>query len=196
MISVTLRKVLRKDWDFILKLRNSDEFRTNFYNQHIISKKEHYDYLTKQKNNQNFTNWIICYADKDVGCIRILDKDVSIIIDKKFQSKGIGTKALSLIENEAKKLLERMGCGYKNKKALIPAYRADIIHQVDLAEDISIAYGYENFKAIIPNVATIAEEDKFEIFKNKISNLLVDLDLMETSTYNLTNKELKCRRIS
>ena len=53
MISVTLRKTLKKDWDLILKLRNSDEFRTYFYNQHIISKKEHYDYLTKQKNNPN-----------------------------------------------------------------------------------------------------------------------------------------------
>jgi len=114
-------------------------------------------------------------------------------VDINYINKLLG---LNLKENEAKKLLERMGYGYKNKRALIPAYRADIIHQADLAEDIAIAYGFENFKSLIPNVATIAEEDKFEIFKNKISNLLVGLNLMETNTYNLTNKELQCKRMS
>ena len=103
---------------------------------------------------------------------------------------------LNLKENEIKKLFERMGYDYKNKKVLIPAYRADIIHQADLAEDVAIAYGYENFKSIIPNVATIAQENKFEIFKRKISNLLVGLDLIETSTYNLTNKDFQCKRMS
>ena len=89
-----------------------------------------------------------------------------------------------------------MGYGYKNKKAFIPSYRADILHQSDLAEDIAIAYGYENFHSIIPNVATIAEENKFEVFKRKISELLVGLGFIETSTYNLTNKELQCKRMN
>jgi len=103
---------------------------------------------------------------------------------------------LNLKENEIKKLFEIMGYGYKNKRALIPAYRADILHQSDLAEDIAIAYGYENFNSIIPNVATIAQEDRFEIFKNKISSLLIGLNLIETSTYNLTNKEFQCRKMN
>ena len=89
-----------------------------------------------------------------------------------------------------------MGYGYSSKKALIPAYRADIIHQVDLAEDIAIAYGYENFKETIPHVATIAEEDKLEIFKGKISDLLVGLGLLEASTYNLTNHENQCKKMN
>ncbi len=120
-------------------------------------------------------------------------KPVEARVNTKYINKLLG---LNLKENEIKKLFERMGYNYKNKKVLIPAYRADIIHQVDLAEDISIAYGYENFKSIIPNVATIAQEDKFENFKNKISNLLAGLDLIETSTYNLTNKEFQCKRMN
>ena len=104
MISIKLRKVFKKDWDYILKLRNFEEFKKNFYNQEIILKNEHYDYLKKQKINPNFVNWIICYGEKDVGYVRILDCDVSIIIDKKYQNKGIATKALIVIENEAKKI--------------------------------------------------------------------------------------------
>ena len=116
-----------------------------------------------------------------------------IKIDINYINKLLG---LNLKENEIKKLFERMGYGYKNKKVLIPAYRSDIIHQADLAEDIAIAYGYENFKPEIPNVATIAEENKFEIFKNKISNLLAGLDLIETSTYNITNKESQAKKMN
>ena len=114
-------------------------------------------------------------------------------VDVPYINKLLG---LQLKNNEVKKLLERMGFDYLNGNALVPAYRADIIHQSDLAEDIAIAYGYENFHSIIPNVATIAQEDKFEIFKSKISNLLVGLDLIETSTYNLTNKQFQCKKMN
>src|SRR3989338_547761 len=93
-----------------------------------------------------------------------------------FINKWLG---LNLKENEIKKLFERMGYGYSNKKALIPAYRADIMHQADLMEDIAIAYGYENFDSLIPNVATVAQEERFEIFKRKISELLVGLGFLE-----------------
>jgi len=103
-LKVTLRKVSKKEWDYILRLRNDEDYRSNFYDQHIITKKEHYDYLKKQNSNPNFHNWIIEYAKKDAGYIRILDNDISIIIDKKYQDRGIGSQALELIESKAKKL--------------------------------------------------------------------------------------------
>ena len=109
-------------------------------------------------------------------------------IDISYINKLLG---LNLKEPQLKNLLERMGFGYKNKKVIIPAYRADIIHQTDIAEDIAIAYGFENFEAIIPKVATIAQEDEFEIFKDKITETLVGLNFLETFTYNLTNKEFQ-----
>lgn len=94
---------------------------------------------------------------------------------------------LDLKEDEIKRLLERMGFGFLNKKVLIPSYRTDILHQVDLAEDVAIAYGFENFRSVIPNFSTVSEENKFEIFKNKVSELLLGLGFIEVSTYNLTN---------
>jgi len=58
----------------------------------------------------------------------------------------------------AKKYFRNDGYGVEGNNALIPAYRADILHQIDLVEDIAIAYGYENLKEEIPKVATIAAE--------------------------------------
>jgi phenylalanyl-tRNA synthetase beta chain len=106
--------------------------------------------------------------------------------DSGYINKLLG---LNLKENEIKILLGKMGYGFKGKKILVPAYRADIIHQSDISEDIAIAYGYENFQSSIPNVSTIAFEDEFEKFKRKVSDIMVGLGLLEVSTYHLTNKE-------
>ena len=106
----------------------------------------------------------------------------------KYVNKRLGLK---LDENEAVKLLERMGYGYETVKVLVPAYRADILHQVDVVEDIAIAYGYENFKEEIPNVSTIGEEDKLEKFISKIREILIGLELLEVKNYHLsTEKDL------
>ncbi|MBU1136484.1 MAG: phenylalanine--tRNA ligase subunit beta [Nanoarchaeota archaeon] len=102
---------------------------------------------------------------------------------------------LELSEKESKKLLEKMGYDYKDKEVLIPAWRTDILHEVDIAEDIAIAYGYENFIPEIPEISTIGSEDKKEIIKRKISEILAGLNFLEISSYHLVTKnELKKTR--
>ncbi|MFH1316112.1 MAG: phenylalanine--tRNA ligase subunit beta [Candidatus Woesearchaeota archaeon] len=96
---------------------------------------------------------------------------------------------LDLKEKDIKLNLEKMGFGFSKGIALIPPYRADILHPIDLVEDIAIAYGYENFKEEIPHVNTVGEEDPFEVFKQNISKILVGLGLLEVSTYHLSKKE-------
>jgi phenylalanyl-tRNA synthetase beta chain len=107
-------------------------------------------------------------------------------LDLRYINKWLG---LNLSEEEAKTQLEKMGYGYENGIVMIPAYRSDILHQVDLAEDIAIAYGYENFEETIPNVATVAEEDPLEKFSKKIREILVGLKLLEVKNYHLITKE-------
>lgn len=114
-------------------------------------------------------------------------------LDLPYVNKLLG---LSMSEADAKKLLERMGYGYEKGYVLVPAYRADILHQVDFVEDIAIAYGYENFEEIIPNVATIAEEDHFEQFKHKIADALVGLGFIETSTHHLVPKHVQTQKMA
>ncbi len=111
-------------------------------------------------------------------------------IKRDYVNKILG---LNLKENDIKKYLERMGYDYSNNTVKIPAYRADIISEIDLIEDIAIAYGYENFKEEIPEVATIAKEDRFEIFKNKISEILIGLRLLEVNTYHLVSSNINKR---
>ncbi|MBW2971694.1 phenylalanine--tRNA ligase subunit beta [Candidatus Woesearchaeota archaeon] len=107
-------------------------------------------------------------------------------LDVPFINKWLGLK---LSEDQMKELLGKMGYGYETGFVLVPAYRADILHMVDLAEDVAIAYGYDKFEPEIPNVATIGEESGLEIFKRRISQVLIGLGLLETNTYNLTNAD-------
>jgi len=99
------------------------------------------------------------------------------------------TLGLELSVKEVSRYLGRMGIGVSNGRALIPAYRADILHWVDLAEEVAIAYGYDKFEPEIPEIATIAEEDKFARIKKVIGNVLAGLGLLEVSTYHLAVKQ-------
>ena len=106
------------------------------------------------------------------------------------------TLGLSLPEKEIIKLLEKMGIGYEKGFALIPAYRTDILHEIDLSEEIAIAYGYDKFVPELPSISTIGEEDKVAILKRKISEILIGLDLLEISTYHLSTKEKQFKNIN
>ncbi|MFH1456034.1 MAG: phenylalanine--tRNA ligase subunit beta [archaeon] len=113
-------------------------------------------------------------------------------IDIQYVNKLLG---LELKEKDLEKLFAKMGYDYSKGTAQIPSYRADILHPIDLVEDVAIAYGYENFKEEIPDVATIGSESEMETFKRKISEILTGLGLLETSSYHLTNKETQCEKM-
>lgn len=111
-------------------------------------------------------------------------------VDLDYVNKRLG---LNLNQKNLKELLEKMGYNYSNGLALIPSYRSDVLHQIDLIEDIAIAYGYENISEEIPAVATVAAEDPFSIFKRKLSEILAGLGLLECKTYHITNKDFQTK---
>ena len=98
---------------------------------------------------------------------------------------------LELDKKQAKKLLEKMGYNYSiaDSEVQIPCYRTDILHEVDVAEDIAIAYGYDKFVPEIPQISTIGEENKKEVKKRKISEILIGLGLLEINTHHLLTKQ-------
>jgi phenylalanyl-tRNA synthetase beta chain len=112
--------------------------------------------------------------------------------DLKFKIEDIEkTLGIKLAEKEVVGHLARMGIGYDNKKkvALIPAYRVDILHWIDLAEEVAIAYGYDNFIPEIPEISTIAHENPVDKTKRMIGNVMAGLGLLETSSFHLTTKK-------
>ena len=69
----------------------------------------------------------------------------------------------------------------------VPAYRIDIMHEVDLAEDIAIAYGYHNIEPTLVPSMTIASERPERILANRVRAALTGLGFFETMSLMLTN---------
>jgi phenylalanyl-tRNA synthetase beta chain len=109
-----------------------------------------------------------------------------IKVDLKYVNRVLG---LELSESKVKSLLLMMGYDYSNKTALVPCYRSDVLGEIDVVEDIAIAYGYENFEEELSDFGCVASEDKFEKFKEKVCNIMVGFGFLETNTYNLAKKD-------
>ena len=92
---------------------------------------------------------------------------------------------LELKEKDLPVLLSKMGYEYSSPNVLVPAWRTDILHEVDIAEDIAIAYGYDKLMPEISSVSTLGEESKDNKISSIISELLIGLQLTETSSYHL-----------
>jgi phenylalanyl-tRNA synthetase beta chain len=107
-------------------------------------------------------------------------------LDPGYVNKILG---LELKESDLKKYLGRMGHDYKNKKVRVPSYRADILHPIDLVEDITIAYGYENFRGTLSEFSATAHEKPLEKFKNALREILLGTGFIEVKNYHLTNKD-------
>lgn len=130
------------------------------------------------------------YPDRSVTTPDLFPRKMKLNL--KFVNALLG---LDLVEHQAQELLARMGYGYEQGEVLIPAYRTDILHQADLAEDIAIAYGYENFQEEIPKVATIGEENILEIFSRKVRGSLIGMQLLEAKNYHLITGEFLNERM-
>ncbi len=133
----------------------------------------------------------IVYTDRTITTPDL--SPIKMQLDIEYVNKRLG---LQLKEKEAGEHLEKMGYNVRGKEVLVPAYRADVLHQCDLVEDIAIAYGYENIEEEIPTVATIAQEDMFEVFKSRITDILIGLGLLEIINYHLIDKEVQTTKMN
>lgn len=96
---------------------------------------------------------------------------------------------LNLTEKDLQNLLPKMGYDYSKGIVSIPPYRTDILHEVDIIEDVAIAYGYDKLIPEIPKVSTIGEESVLSKLRTRIANILVGLGFLEISSFHLIKPE-------
>jgi len=74
-------------------------------------------------------------------------------------------------------------------RALIPPYRVDFLHPIDLVEEALIVYGYNRLEWEIPNVMTTGRIHPTEKLSRKVRLLMVGLGYQEILSYVMTNEE-------
>jgi phenylalanyl-tRNA synthetase beta chain len=72
---------------------------------------------------------------------------------------------------------------------LVPCYRVDVMHPVDLVEDIAVAYGYNNIEPVwreLPSTGGVRREQRLV---DVAREFMVGLGFQEVLNYTLTNPE-------
>ena len=110
-------------------------------------------------------------------------------LDNEYVVKTLG---LELTPEETAKELSNMGYDAEIGSILkvkVPSYRADIMHPIDLVEDVAIAYGYDKIEPEIPDLFSEAGEDQLEVFSRGLRNFLVGFGLIEVVTFMMSNED-------
>jgi len=117
--------------------------------------------------------------------------------DRKTELNITSLKELSGLEinlAEVKKIFKRMGfkAKFKNGKLslVVPFYRDDIMHEVDLIEEFLIGYGFEKIEPEELKIVTRGRFDDFDEFLDKIRELMIGFGFQEILSFTLSNKEL------
>lgn len=71
----------------------------------------------------------------------------------------------------------------------VPAYRNDVIHNVDLIEDIAIAAGYENIKSVLPKALTFGKELRIETVSGMARRTMIGFGYQEVKSLNLSSMQ-------
>ncbi|SCG85803.1 phenylalanine--tRNA ligase subunit beta [Methanobacterium congolense] len=131
----------------------------------------------------------VIYGDREVETPDLTPKEFYVSV--KNAQKRIGEK---LTAPEVVRMLKRVRLHAEAEsddkiRVLVPAYRIDVLHEVDLIENIAIGYGFRDIGSELPDIATIAYEDKTRFFENRIREVMTGMGFNEVMSLMLTNEE-------
>jgi len=119
---------------------------------------------------------------------------VKMTLDKEYTNHLLGT---DISTDDISRYLGRMGYDTEplpdreedEIEVSIPAYRTDILHPVDLVEDVAIGYGYDNFSDLLPETMTFGKIRKLEEICENIRSFFVGQGYLEVMTLALSNDD-------
>jgi phenylalanyl-tRNA synthetase beta chain len=119
-------------------------------------------------------------------------KDHVFTADPDFINKGIG---INIEPEKIAEILQKMQLPTKydkEKKQLVvhaPPTRSDILHAVDIQEDVAIAYGYNNIKRTVPPVCTVGAPLPLNKLSDQIREVVAQAGFTEVLTWILISIE-------
>jgi phenylalanyl-tRNA synthetase, beta subunit len=72
---------------------------------------------------------------------------------------------------------------------LIPAYRADILHEYDIIEDVAIGYGYAQIPAALPETYTVGTSHPLSVARLCACEAMVSLGYSQVMPFTLTSEK-------
>jgi len=132
----------------------------------------------------------IVYPDKSFVSPDLSPRKMEI---RKDEIRGLLGFCLS--DDEIVRALERMRFGAEVDGGIvrvkIPPYRADIMHEWDVIEDIAIGYRYDRIKPEYPKTVGIGITHPWNDLREIIREIMVGLGFLEVITFTLTNEKVQ-----
>ena len=130
------------------------------------------------------------YEDKTIISPDLTPQEMNVHVDTANELIG-GTE---LTAEDIKGLLEkaRFDAEILNDnevKAIIPAYRVDILHEVDIVENIAVQYHINAIEAELPNINTVAYENNWFRAESTIREVMVGMGFQEVMSLMLTSED-------
>ncbi|HKT21202.1 MAG TPA: phenylalanine--tRNA ligase subunit beta [Nitrososphaerales archaeon] len=84
--------------------------------------------------------------------------------------------------------LRRSRLGPRGRKVLAPRYRLDLMHPVDLAEEIALGYGFDRIVPAYPPSKRPGSFNRFEEYLDSVSTVMAGMGMIELMTFELTDR--------
>jgi len=141
------------------------------------------------------------YAHENLEVVTPDFASKQMVLDVDYVNKILG---LQLSGKRIAELLGTAGFGVgkvsgNSVSVLVPCYRIDVMHQVDLVEDVAIAYGYNNIEPIWRELPTTGCVRREQHLLDTARELMIGLGFQEILTYTMTSQEnlferMNCKR--
>ena len=116
-------------------------------------------------------------------------KKRNLSIDNVNKILGLDLSADEIIKYLAKMGFETIKNDERQLTVSIPSWRADIIHEIDLVEDVAVGYGYDTIKKDLPESFNFGKPlEKKECFQN-LRTIMIGLGFQEVTTFTLSNEK-------
>jgi len=85
--------------------------------------------------------------------------------------------------------LRRSRLDAKGRSVLVPRYRLDILHPVDIAEEVALGYGFDRIGRDYPPSKRPGSFNPFNQFLERASDIMASSGMVELMTYELTDSK-------
>jgi len=130
------------------------------------------------------------YSDRTVISPNLDPEKMKLKVDYANELLGLRLLEAETIKCLRKCRLDARKAGKAVLEVSFPPYRIDILHEVDLVEEVAIGYGYHRLKPTIPTTVTVGEQHPAHRLANTVRQIMIGLGFLETMNFTLTNERV------
>lgn len=117
------------------------------------------------------------------------ERRVKLMVDHVNELIGLDLSRAQIVSLLRRARYDVIGSAGRQVKVRVPCYRLDILHPVDVLEDIAIAYGLNKMKPKWPSDLTIGNLSLTQEFSDTVRGLMIGLGFQEILSFMMTNPE-------